>query len=181
MNGELKLVASPFSSAEAIPRRYWWLKRLSLAYVALVLGTSTSSIGATEEVAMALEILYGVTTGVRLESLYRLSKLVEEVFQIPIEKNKAIVGENIVRHQIDSHLNTLIRGIWWAWESMRPEFFGRKRSLEWAKGKLRTGRSGSINAQSQMWVSRSRFIRDRSTRRPRVGPSGHPPRARVRA
>lgn len=113
-----------------------------------------AGIGATEEVAMALEVLYNVPTGVRLEELYSLSKLVEEIFQIPIEMNKAIVGENIVRHQIDSHLNTLIRGIWWAWESMKPEFFGRQRSLEWAAGKLRTGRSGSIAAKmSQMGIT----------------------------
>lgn len=42
-------------------------------------------------------------------------------------------------------MNTLLRGYWWAWESIKPEFFGRQRTLEWAKGKLRTGdRSGSI-------------------------------------
>jgi len=106
-----------------------------------------AGIAATEEVIMALEILYGVPTGVKARKLYELAETIARVFKVKLAPNKAVVGENIVRHQIDSHLNTLLRGLWWAWESMRPEFFGRERSLEWAKGKLRTGRSGSLAAK----------------------------------
>lgn len=106
-----------------------------------------AGIGATEELVMALEILYGVSTGVHIEKLYKLAQTVARVFGTTLAPNKAVVGENIARHQIDSHLNTLIRGYWWAWESMKPELFGRKRSLEWALGKLRTGRSGSVGAK----------------------------------
>jgi isopropylmalate/homocitrate/citramalate synthase len=114
----------------------------------VVLGLGDKAgIGATEEVVMALEVLYGIATGIRLEALYDVAETVARVFQVQPAPNKAVVGENIARHQIDSHLNTLIRGYWWAWESMKPEFFGRERSLEWAQGKLRTGRSGSVAAK----------------------------------
>lgn len=106
-----------------------------------------AGIGATEELVMALEVLYGIPTGVDMTALYELAISVLDRMNLHLAPNKAIIGENIVRHQIDSHLNTLIRGIWWAWESMKPEFFGRKRSLEWAMGKLRTGRSGSLSAK----------------------------------
>jgi len=107
-----------------------------------------AGIGATEEVIMSLENLYDVRTGVNTKLLYELAETVSRVFKIKLAPNKAIVGSNIVRHQIDSHLNTLLRGYWWAWESIKPEFFGRQRTLEWAKGKLRTGgRSGSIDAK----------------------------------
>jgi len=106
-----------------------------------------AGIGATEEVVMALEVLYGVPTGVEIEALYDLAMTVARIFGVQFAPNKAIVGENIVRHQIDSHLNTLLRGYWWAWESIQPALFGRQRSLEWASGKLRTGRSGSVAAK----------------------------------
>lgn len=106
-----------------------------------------AGIGATEELVMALEVLLGIKTGVRIESLYELAQTVARVMKVQFAPNKAVIGENIARHQIDSHLNTLIRGIWWAWESMQPKLMGRERSLEWAMGKLRTGRSGSIAAK----------------------------------
>lgn len=106
-----------------------------------------AGIGATEEVVMALEVLYGIPTGVCIEALYELAQTVARIFKVQLAANKAVVGENIVRHQIDSHLNTLLRGFWWAWESMKPELFGRQRSLEWAFGKLRAGRSGSVSAK----------------------------------
>lgn len=106
-----------------------------------------AGISALEEIVMALEILYHTSTGIKKEKLYELSKLVEEIFGIRMEANKAIVGENIVRHQIDSHIATVLRGLWWAWEGFKPELFGRERSLEWAKGKIRSGRSGSLAAK----------------------------------
>lgn len=106
-----------------------------------------AGIGALEEVVMALELLYEVPTGIDLSRLVDLSELVQARFKVPVAANKAIVGPNIVRHQIDSHIATILRGFWWAWEDVRPEFFGRRRSLEWARGKLRTGRSGSLQAK----------------------------------
>lgn len=106
-----------------------------------------AGIGALEEVAMALEVLYGVKTGIAIDRLYDLSRAVAEIFNVPLEANKAIVGENIVRHQIDAHIATVLRGVWWAWEEFRPELFGRRRSLEWAKGKVRVGRSGALAAK----------------------------------
>ena len=108
-----------------------------------------AGIGATEEVVMALEVLYDISTGVDVRLLYELAETVARVFKISFAPNKAVVGRNIVRHQADSHLNTLLRGFWWAWESMKPELFMRQRSLEWAQGKLRTGRSGSLAAKIQ--------------------------------
>ena len=106
-----------------------------------------AGIGATEEVVLSLENLYGVHTGIKKNLLYDLAMTVLRIFEVNVAPNKAIIGSNIVRHQIDSHVNTLLRGYWWAWESIKPEFFGRKRTLEWAKGKLRTGTSGSIDAK----------------------------------
>jgi isopropylmalate/homocitrate/citramalate synthase len=46
-----------------------------------------------DEVAMALEVFYGVDTGIRLELLPWLSKLVEEITGIPLDYFKPITGK----------------------------------------------------------------------------------------
>jgi isopropylmalate/homocitrate/citramalate synthase len=131
-----------------------------------------AGIAATEEIVMALEVLYGVGTGVDITMLADLADVVVRAFDTRLAPNKAVVGENIVRHQIDSHLNTLIRGYWWAWEAIDPALFGRERSLEWAEGKLRSGRSGSVMAkveQLQLTVTDAQWeqllsdLRDRAS------------------
>jgi len=47
---------------------------------------------ALEEVALALEVLYGVPTGLRLDLLPELSRLVEEITQLPTGYFKPVVG-----------------------------------------------------------------------------------------
>jgi isopropylmalate/homocitrate/citramalate synthase len=106
-----------------------------------------AGIGATEEVVMALELLYGVSTGVDIPKLSETARAVEETFGLPLGANKSIVGPNTVRHQIDAHVATVLRGVWWAWEAWDPALLGRERSLEWAHGKVRIGRSGALAAK----------------------------------
>jgi len=50
---------------------------------------------ALEEAVMAIEALYGVKTGVRLESLYAVCKYVQEVSGAKVQPWKAIVGDKI--------------------------------------------------------------------------------------
>jgi isopropylmalate/homocitrate/citramalate synthase len=47
-----------------------------------------------EEVVAALEVLYGIDTGMRMERLNEYSRLAVEKGQIAIQPHKAIVGEN---------------------------------------------------------------------------------------
>jgi isopropylmalate/homocitrate/citramalate synthase len=49
----------------------------------------------TEESVMALELLYGVKTGVNMEKLYGLSRLVEQYSGAPKARNKPVVGDSI--------------------------------------------------------------------------------------
>ena len=48
-----------------------------------------------EPVAMALEALYGIETGIKTEKLKELSSLVEELSKFKMQANKAIVGDRI--------------------------------------------------------------------------------------
>ena len=67
---------------------------------ASVVHTSINCLGeragnaSTEEVAVAIQILLGVETGLHLEHLYPTCEFVSELSKIPIPSNKAITGEN---------------------------------------------------------------------------------------
>ncbi|MDO8056099.1 MAG: homoaconitate hydratase [Candidatus Hermodarchaeota archaeon] len=83
---------------------------------------------ALEEVVMALEILYGVKTGIKTERLYELSKLVERSFAIPIPVHKAIVGQNAFNHGSGIHVHgTLAHSL--SYEPIPPSLVGRERSF----------------------------------------------------
>ncbi|MEM2995800.1 MAG: 2-isopropylmalate synthase [Candidatus Bathyarchaeia archaeon] len=61
-----------------------------------------------EEVAVALELLYGVDTGVDLKKLYRLAQLVEKSFALPIQYHKPIIGENAFAYEVDEHVHGML-------------------------------------------------------------------------
>lgn len=45
-----------------------------------------------EETVLALEALYGLDTGIKLDQLCHLAKLVEKIIAVPIHPNKPVVG-----------------------------------------------------------------------------------------
>jgi isopropylmalate/homocitrate/citramalate synthase len=49
---------------------------------------------ATEEVAVNTELLLGVDTGVRLDRIHSVTRLVSELAKVPIPSNKPITGDN---------------------------------------------------------------------------------------
>jgi isopropylmalate/homocitrate/citramalate synthase len=50
---------------------------------------------ATEEVAMCLELLMGIDTGIDLSQIWPTCELVSELTKMPIHPNKAVIGENV--------------------------------------------------------------------------------------
>ncbi|MEM0318085.1 MAG: hypothetical protein QXO97_08870 [Candidatus Nezhaarchaeales archaeon] len=50
-----------------------------------------------EETVLALKLLLGVETNVKLDRLYKLSKLVERLSGMTLPPNKPVVGDNVVR------------------------------------------------------------------------------------
>lgn len=81
-----------------------------------------------EETAMALELLYGVKSGLRTESLFELSKLVEELSGVPIQANKAIVGYNSFSHEAGIHTHGVLAHTL-TYEPLQPELVGRRRQM----------------------------------------------------
>lgn len=48
----------------------------------------------TEEVAVDTELLLGLNTGIKLDHIYNVTRLVSEIVKIPIPSNKPITGDN---------------------------------------------------------------------------------------
>lgn len=109
---------------------------------------------ALEEVVLALEALYGIETGIKLEKIYEMSKFVEKASKVRLSYQKAVTGDRVWWE--DSHSAGLVKlkrqGISFfdgGWETYDPRivgqihqmFFGRtalyeetvKGFLEWLK------------------------------------------------
>ena len=82
----------------------------------------------TEEVAMALEALYGVRTGLDLKKFTAVSRLVAELSGVPVPVNKAVVGEGTFRHESGMVVAGLLQDPFTA-EPYQPELVGQHRSI----------------------------------------------------
>lgn len=83
---------------------------------------------ALEEIAMALEFLYGVKLDINKEKLYSISKLVEKLTRVFVPPNKPIVGDNAFTHESGIHTSALLRDSR-TYEPISPELIGRKRVI----------------------------------------------------
>jgi isopropylmalate/homocitrate/citramalate synthase len=81
-----------------------------------------------EEVVLCLEALYGLSTGIKTEKLYELSRLVEEISGVPIAANKALVGYNAFSHEAGIHTHGILAHTL-TYEPLQPEVVGRERQM----------------------------------------------------
>jgi len=84
---------------------------------------------ATEEVIMALEILYGINLNLKLEMITEISQLIEKYSKTPVQPNKAIIGKNCFVHESDLHVEQILIGNWVTWELFQPHVVGQTRKL----------------------------------------------------
>jgi len=79
---------------------------------------------AIDEVAVALELLYGISTGVTLERLTALSQMVADALGVRISAMKPLVGSSAFRHHFGIHTRDPE-----AFEPLSPERVGNTRQL----------------------------------------------------
>jgi isopropylmalate/homocitrate/citramalate synthase len=83
-----------------------------------------------EEVAMSLEALYGVDTGLNLKLLNKYSQLAAEKGQMPIQAFKAVVGENaFLRPMLIWSGVNMAKESWMLHEALDPECVGTKSTV----------------------------------------------------
>lgn len=100
-----------------------------------------------EEVVMALKTrqdLFSVDTRVNTKEIHRVSQMVSQICNMPIQPNKAIVGSNAFAHSSGIHQDGMLKNAN-TYEIMSPESIGLK------KEKLNlTARSGRAAVKSHM-------------------------------
>jgi 2-isopropylmalate synthase len=81
---------------------------------------------AMEEVVMALKTrrdFFGFSTGIQTEHIYQSSRLLTHITGIPVQPNKAIVGDNAFAHESGIHQDGLIKEKT-TYEIMTPQSVG---------------------------------------------------------
>jgi 2-isopropylmalate synthase len=81
-----------------------------------------------EEIVMALTILYKTKTNIVPGLIYQTSQLVSQLTGVPVQPNKAIVGENAFTHEAGIHTHGVTSHPL-TYEPISPELVGRKRTL----------------------------------------------------
>ena len=80
------------------------------------------------ELIMSLKLLYNKDLGFKTEVIYELSQLVSKYSKIPISDSKAIVGNNVFRHESGIHVDAIVKNPL-AYEPFIPEMIGTKRQI----------------------------------------------------
>ena len=83
---------------------------------------------ATEEVALALEVLYEVRTGLDLPRLKAVSATVAGLSGVLLQPNKAVVGTNAFRHEAGMVVAGVLQDPFTA-EPYAPELVGQRREI----------------------------------------------------
>jgi methanogen homocitrate synthase len=107
-----------------------------------------------EETVVALELLLGVRTGVRLDRLYELSKLVESLSGVRLPPHKPVVGDG--PYSVESGL---LADWWLEVRDLRPtdvfpilpELVGRKQGVSVVLGK-KSGRANVVEALRSLGI-----------------------------
>jgi len=81
-----------------------------------------------EEVVVALELLYGKSTGIDAHKLYRLSQFVEKSFTWPLASQKPIVGEDAFSHASDKQVQGMLSHPL-SYEPFPPKMIDRETTL----------------------------------------------------
>jgi isopropylmalate/homocitrate/citramalate synthase len=82
----------------------------------------------TEEIALALKVLYGIDLGINYAVLKETSELVEKLSGVKLQPHKAVVGQNCFSHESGLVVAGLANMIFTA-EPYSPEFVGQQRRI----------------------------------------------------
>jgi D-citramalate synthase len=104
-----------------------------------------------EEVAVALNQLYGVKSRVKTEKLTSVSRVVSHITGMPVQPNKAIVGSNAFAHESGIHTHAISKDPN-TYEVIDPATVGAARRL--VSGK-HAGSTGVKNSLSEMGLEPS--------------------------
>jgi len=97
-----------------------------------------------EELIISLKLQYNVATTIKTELLYDTSMLISRLTGIPVQPNKAIVGENAFVHESGIHTHAILAEPL-TYEAIPPEIVGRTRRLVAGKHAGSRGIKAALN------------------------------------
>ena len=89
-----------------------------------------------EEYVLALELLYGVDTGTKLDKISGLCKTVERITGIRNQPHKPVVGETMYVPLFEAEYVDLLKGGAYASTAFDPSIVGEKPNMVWWEGML---------------------------------------------
>ncbi len=129
---------------------------------ASVLHTSINALGersgnaATDEVVIGVELFLGLDTGIKLDRLYPVSRLVAELAKIPVPLNKPVVGDNQFTFESGMVVDSIERlkdtDRPFAPFICTPEMIGRRKGYNIVLGKM-TGRTAVAKKLEELQFS----------------------------
>jgi D-citramalate synthase len=120
-------------------------------------GFADRGFASLEEVVVALELMYGVDTGIRLEKLSELSETVAAITKCPNHPNKPITGEAVWAVQFTNQYKEVLAGkdaIDAYISSYNPALVGTAMSMNWSANTL--SEEGVKAKLSQMDIAHTR-------------------------
>ena len=99
-----------------------------------------------EQIAVGLEYFFGYRTGIDLKKITELSRLVSELYEIPVAENAPVVGHNMFSYG-GLHIPGILRGDWFLWENLRSETVGTGRHIVYGPTALQKGSDSPLDAK----------------------------------
>ncbi len=104
---------------------------------------------ALDQIVSALEVLYGIHTGIDLSQLMSICKFASEIFGVPIPSQTPHIGASAYAYG-GIHIGALLKEGWFLWESLRAETIGQRRHIVWTPTALqRLGTAGPVAVKIQ--------------------------------
>jgi isopropylmalate/homocitrate/citramalate synthase len=97
----------------------------------------------TEEVSLALLLLYGVDLGLKYDKFFEVSKLVQKLSGVKLQRNKPVVGKAAFSHESGLVVEGVLR-VPFAAETFSPELVGHTRNIVLGK------KSGSASIEFKL-------------------------------
>ncbi|MBV9750360.1 MAG: hypothetical protein JO157_16265 [Acetobacteraceae bacterium] len=102
---------------------------------------------AFEQVVLGVEYFLGRPTGIDLARISAVSRLVSQLYEVPVAENAPVVGHNMFSYG-GLHIPAILRGDWYLWENVRAETVGSERHIVYGPSALQRGPDSPLDAKS---------------------------------
>src|SRR5262249_6882944 len=93
------------------------------------------------------EFFFGYDTKLDLGKITEVSRLVSELYEVPVPANAPIVGHNMFSYG-GLHIPGMLRGDWCLWENIKAESVGSSRHMIYGPSALQSGADSPLEPKA---------------------------------